>query len=211
MRRSYERGLRMKRVLAVTATVMLALAVPMVVTAATEDEIAADFAATLAALGQPTATPAGGADVAVGNGTATNCPRELCAFRTRTFRFAGASNLHSGAGHGHFHAANVDPVTLEVIRTVSGPIFCVTVNANQATIGFVAERGDLFSAGTTVYVPMVDNGRSGDPTPDLWGPFYAIDVPTEDVEGQCAINPAALVTVVDGDVKVFDGQLTGNN
>jgi hypothetical protein len=156
----------MKRLLAVVAASALTLAV--VVPAATEEDIAADFAATLASLGQPTATPTGGADVAVGNGTATNCVGGACPFGTRTFQCAGASNLQSGEGDGFFDGANVDP-TLQVRRTVSGPIFCVTVNGNQATIGFVAERGDVFPAGTTVYVPMADNARPGDPTPDLWG------------------------------------------
>jgi hypothetical protein len=203
----------MKRLLAAAATIGLALAFPMVVVAATEGEIAAEFEGTLAALGQPTATPGSGADVAVGNGTATNCPGSFaCPFRTRTFRFAGASNLQSGDGHGFFHGANVDPVTLEVTGTISGPIFCVTVNGNQATIGFVAERGTLVSAFpfTTIFVPLVDNGRPGDPTPDLWGPYYSEPLPPESVEGQCAFNPPAGITVVDGDVKVFDGQLTGN-
>lgn len=202
----------------------IALILPLAVSAA-ETTAADAYVQTMSELGEATPAPDAGADVAVGNGTAFACPGGVvpphldpafCPLGPREFRFAGASNLADGGAHGVFHGETLDRFTGETRTTIRGPIFCVTVTANKAVIGVIAEQvtslspGQGIAEGTAFYVPMLDNGN--DPAvPDLYGPYYLPGTPPTDVAGQCTLDFAPLMTVTDGHVIVRDGQVAGSS
>lgn len=159
----------------------------------------------------------GGADVATGHGFATPCPPGtqppfpgFCSTSPRDFRFAAVST--TGGAHGFFWQAGTFCSAPNVCTTGSfrARVLCVRATGNEATLGAVVERSDLptHPVGREIHVSVVDNGDSGDPLPDLLSLTFT--QPIVEVDGQClAVLPPAYQTVVDGDIRVRDGQLSG--
>ncbi len=177
-------------------------------------------AAAFATAGAATAASLGGADVATGHGYAIPCPPGstppfpgFCATTPREFRFAAESNLASGraAGTLWIHGTFCSAPGVCTTGSFRARVFCVRATGNEATIGAIVERTELptHPVGRQVHLSVVDNGRAGDPVPDLLSLNFFLPVP--DVEGQClAVLPPAYQTVVEGDIRVRDGQLVGN-
>jgi hypothetical protein len=165
---------------------------------------------------------AGGADIATGHGTAVACPQgpppppglPSCALSTRDFTFAAVSALNGGRAGGTYRHTDVAG------RFIRGRVTCVTAVGNTAVIGGVIEErigvpGDMPPPGATNFaVWVVDNDVVGSTdVPDQLSPFFNLlpeQLPQED--GQCLlppVSPSGYLTVVDGDIRVRDGQLAG--
>jgi hypothetical protein len=154
----------------------------------------------------------GGADVATGKGMAA-CAPGACTFAPRSFQFAATSNPHSGQAQGILRETSfsrTDPTL--ATGTITADVFCVSVNGPHAVVGAIVTEstGAGLPVGTITYVPADDLGMPGGTTPDLFGPNYLTGETTPvDVDGQCTLDFPALMAVVDGDVRVNDGQLNG--
>jgi len=195
------------------ALAALALALPFGVHAAEDDPILAAYAETMASMGESAAaTPAGGADIAVGRGT--SCANPAVCASPRDFQLAAASSLAGG------HAGGVYSQTLTICTaptvcafgTFRARVTCVTATGNVATIGGVVVQSSqpAVPEGVEVSVTVYDNGRDGDPAPDMLS-FIHVDEPVGELEGQCLVGPyPPMFTVVDGDIMVRDGQLVGS-
>jgi hypothetical protein len=203
----------MRRTSIVLALAALAVTLPVTVQAAGEDPVVAAYTETMAGLGESAAaTPAGGADIAVGRGT--SCANPLVCASPRDFQLAAASILSGG------HAGGVYSQTLTICTaptvcafgTFRARVTCVTATGNVATIGGVVQQSSqpAVPEGVEVSVTVYDNGRDGDPAPDMLS-FIHVDEPVGELEGQCLVGPyPPMFTVVDGDIMVRDGQLVGS-
>lgn len=214
----------MKRIV-VASTLLCAVCLPVLAAAANSDPVRAGYLQTMAR-SEPAASPAGsGADVAVGHGSAEPCPPgvsppasfpNLCSTSPREFRFAATSVLAADQAAGVFHetGTNFCIAPDECFEGgFRGRVNCLTATANVATIGIVIDQTSLptFREGEQIFVSVVDNGRDGDPLPDLISlnlrrPQLVV------VGGQCPeVTTTAYQTVVDGDITVRDGQLSGSS
>lgn len=200
----------MRRSLVAVALAGLAMALPLGVHAADEDPIVAAYSETMAGLGEQTAaTPTGGADVAVGRGT--SCANPAVCASPRDFQLAGASTLVGGQAGG-IYSQTLTICTAPTVcsfGTFRARVTCVTATGNVATLGGVVIQSSqpAVPEGVEVSVTVYDNGRNGDPAPDMLS-FIHVDEPVGELEGQCLVGPyPPMFAVVDGDVMVRDGQL----
>lgn len=159
----------------------------------------------------------GGADVVQGRGYAIPCPPgavlpfpAFCSTTPREFRFAAIRA--GGRAHGYFWQAGTFCSAPGVCTTGSfrARVLCVRATGKEATVGAVVEETSLptHPVGRQVHFSVIDNGRGGDPLPDLLSLTFTI--PVTEVEGECvAVLPPAYQTVVEGDIFVRDGLLAG--
>ena len=203
----------MSRTSIVLALAALAVALPVTVHAADEDPVVAAYTETMVGLGElAPATPTAGADVAVGRGT--SCANPLVCASPRDFKFAGASTLAGGQAGGIYSQTLTicTAPTVCAFGTFRARVTCVTANGNVATIGGVVHQSSqpAVPEGVEISVTVYDNGRQGDPAPDMLS-FIHVDEPVGELEGRCLVGPyPPMFTVVDGDIMVRDGQLVGS-
>ena len=212
----------MKR-LVLAVVVVYALCVPLLAAAADVDATEAAFVETMTELGAPTTLPGRGADVAVGRGNAEPCPGGVpfpgstvpCGSSPREFVFAAASNLSADNAEGIFHETGTNFCTAPDVCFVGGfraRVNCLTAVGNAATIGMIVQSTDVptFTEGEQLFVSVVDNGRNGDPLPDLISLNFrrpAVVV----TGGQCPdVATTAYQVVLDGDIMVRDGQVSSS-
>ena len=184
--------------------------------------IVADAVAALATAGAAVAASLGGADVATGHGTAVACPEgpppplglRTCAFATREFTFAAASSPQADHAGGMYRATDV------LGRYVRGRVTCITAVGNMAVIGGTVEERvllptDMVPPGADRFaVWVVDNDVVAESdVPDLHSPFFNYtEAQFGEQNGQCLlppVSPGGYLTVVEGDIRVRDGQLAG--
>jgi hypothetical protein len=196
-----------------------ALALPLAVAAA-DVSIEEAFVQTMTDAGVAADPPAAAADVAVGHGT--SCANPAVCASPRTFQFAAASQLTSGAAAGTYSQ------TLTLCQFPAGPgdcqhgtfrarVLCVSADASVATIGALIVRSDFtlpglatVHEGSQIVVTAYDNGRGGEPAPDVLS--FIFGEPALEAQGQCLNTPKPpMFPVVDGDIMVRDGQLVGSS
>jgi hypothetical protein len=169
---------------------------------AADDPIGDEYVATMASFGETASAPAGGADVATGNVTGQCIVDPTgCLFGMRQLHFAAESTVQAGRAAGILFISRVGGVV-----TTRAQVNCLTANGNIATIGAVVQEGQQ-PPGTEIFVTVVDNGTNGNPAPDLFSLTFVDEPGFEAVNGQCTGQAAPFFTVVDGDIKVRDGQL----
>jgi hypothetical protein len=209
--------------LVLASLLVCALCVPVLAAAEDLDPASAAYVQTMAAFGITASSPGSGADVAVGHGSAEPCPPGappppfpgFCSTSPRDFHFAATSNLAADHAAGVFHETGTMFCTApnECFEgSFRGRVNCLTATGNLATMGIRIEQTSLptFVEGEQIFVSVIDNGRQGDPVPDLISLNFrrpAVVV----VGGQCPdVATTAYQTVVDGDIMVRDGQVTSS-
>jgi hypothetical protein len=206
--------------IAIASTLVCALCLPVLAAAEDVDPAATAYVQTMADFGIVASSPANGADVAVGHGSAEPCPpgappppfQGFCSTSPRDFHFAATSNLAADHAAGVFHETGTMFCTVDECFEGSfrGRVNCLTATGNVATMGIQIEQSSLptFVEGEQIFVSVIDNGRHGDPVPDLISLNFrrpAVVV----VGGQCPeVTTTAYQTVVDGDIMVRDGQVS---
>ena len=155
------------------------------------------------------AAPVGGADVATGKGVTGACVVEFeptFCLRPREFQFAATSTLQGGEAAGFYRHTTA-------VSETEGRVTCLTAVGNTAVFGGELRRRGAPSDEEPVefLVYVVDNDVEGESdVPDLLSPFFFPGTLAQ-AEGQCLVppvSPSGYLPVLEGDIRVRDGQLT---